>query len=150
MFLILDLYSLIVKISKPYKEEQMGKVWLGPFLFFVPLNPDDIKIALQCDYKPTMYEEVIDYGLLMLNGDTFKLHRKAVYPIFSAKSLQNFLPATNQIANEILDNFEVKTKAFNLIHLTMDFSIASSLINFFGAKHVDKEQRKKFLEATDA
>jgi cytochrome P450 len=126
------------------------KAWLGPLLFFIPFSPEDIKIILNsgdCQNKPSfLYKPVFTYGLISMNGNEYKAHRKAAVSLFTWKALQSFLPSINEVMNEFLINFDTKLqpKTFEPTKQILNFALNSTLSTIFGLK-IDQKYREKFV-----
>lgn len=149
--MLLDIYSTISQILDPYKSKGVVKNWLGTWLFVFCLDPEDTKIILNspaCQDKPRkIYDKLFEFGLVSINGEKYKMHRKAITPLFSLKSLKSFLPLINEAANEFMINFDSKlTKDFfDISHNTMDFAFYSTLRTFLAADDVDEAVRMEIL-----
>jgi cytochrome P450 len=130
---------------KPFTSSRQFKMWLGPELAFIPLNPEDIKTLMNsesCQDKPLwIYEEVSPYGLLSSNGQKLKLHKKVASPAFQPKSLKSFLPKTNRIANEFLMDFEsrLKSEVVDVSRETSVFMFKATFASLFDVKSLENE-----------
>jgi cytochrome P450 len=150
-----DAYQTITEYLEPYKSEPLVKAWFGPFLSVVCFNPEDIKIVLNspdCLKKPRLiYSSLFDFGLISINGEEYKAHRKAVSPLFTPKSLKTFLPSLNKVAYEFLVNFDGKLKGslIDVSHDTLDFALNTSFRNFMNIHDVDQDVRTDFLKHFD-
>jgi cytochrome P450 len=139
-------------LVEPFESEPLMKAWLGPFLCVLCLNPEDARIILNspdCQDKPRIfYSSLAEFGLLTINGEEYKAHRKATTPLFTPKSLRSFLPLFDKVANEFLVNFDknLDEKAFDISCNTMDFALNSTLITFLGVERVDEAVRLNFLK----
>jgi cytochrome P450 family 313 len=131
------------------------KAWFGPFLTVVCFNPEDIKIVLNspdCLKKPRLiYSSLFDFGLISINGEEYKAHRKAVSPLFTPKSLKSFLPSVDKFADEFLVNFDRKLKgvSVDVSYDTLDFALNTSFRNFLNIDDVDEDVRTDFLKHFD-
>jgi cytochrome P450 len=102
------------------------KFWLGPKLFIITDNPDDIQILLNSpnsSYKDEVYkfmEEPFKLGcggLISLNGDTWRHHRKLLNPCFTMKILDGYVPIFNKCARNMSDNvakYAASGEVFNI------------------------------------
>lgn len=130
--------------------DEGGKLWFGPFLTYVVRKPEDIQIILNsddCQDKPLFfYRELFEYGLIVMNGDEYKVHRKATAPLYTLKSLRNFVPQFDGVMNKFLVDFDsnLKLETFDLVRDTMDFALNGNLVTFFGV-HMEKKLRVEFL-----
>lgn len=144
-----DIYELIVKHMEGFNEGV--KIWFGPFLMFFPRKPEDVKIILNsedCQDKPLFfYRELFTYGLIAMNGDEYKAHRKAFNPLFSPKALRSYIPMLDDVMNKFLVDFDMnlKSETFDLSYDTMDYTFNGNLVTFFGID-VEKSIRADFLK----
>jgi cytochrome P450 len=71
-----------------------SSVWLGPKLYVLTDNPDDVQILLNAPnsmYKDGVYRfmncfDLNAAGLISSSGDTWKYHRKLLNPCFTPKN----------------------------------------------------------------
>lgn len=143
----------MLQLISKFPLEKGIKAWFGPILTFVPLKPEDIKIILNsehCQDKPLfVYNQLFTYGMISMNGDEYKNHRKAILPLFYPKTLQSFLPILDGLMKKFLVDFELnlKPETFDLKHDSMDFMLNANLITSFGI-HIEKETRKNFMKSS--
>jgi hypothetical protein len=109
-----DLYRMITEILKTFESQRLVKNWLGPMLWVFCINPEDTKIIMNspdCLDKPRIiYGAIFEFGLISINGEEYKAHRKAITPLFKLYSLRAFLPKINQVLDEFLVEFDRKLK----------------------------------------
>lgn len=118
-------------------------------------DPKDIKIALnaeECFDKPSlMYSLYFEYGMFVIGGDEYKLHRKTINPAFNIKSIQRYLPIMNMKMNELLQRFDsrLKPEAVEFGHYGADFTLDTILSTMFGIEHTSEGARLKLIEDFD-
>lgn len=131
------------------------KVWFGPKLMLVVKSPEDLKIILNADEshdKPLFFYKMFTRcGLIVLNGNESKVHRKAINPVFSPKNLRNYLPIIDNKVKTFLNRFETRlnSKSIDMHHYALDFSIETILAALFGNEEVDENERLFFIKATE-
>ncbi|CAG4952015.1 unnamed protein product [Colias eurytheme] len=73
----------------------VNKVWVGPSLYIVTFNPDDIqKILENCLQKDSSYKFLQDWlgnGLFVAPVDLWKVHRKLLLPIFHNRIIEDYI-----------------------------------------------------------
>lgn len=149
LFSVADFYSFMVNLMKGFDDGV--KAWIGPFLFFIPQKPEDIQIILNsvdCQNKPLfLYRELFSYGLIAMNGEEYKVHRKAFSPLFTPKALRSFVPMLDDIMNKFLVDFDsnLKPEAFDMLYDSMDYTFNANLVTFLGV-NMDKKERSTFLD----
>jgi cytochrome P450 len=142
----------LIEHLKPFESERLVKNWLGPWLWIFCLDPEDTKIILNspdCLKKPrTIYSAMFDFGLISINGEEYKAHRKAITPLFTLKALKSFLPLIDGVANEFLVDFDKRLTgdSMDISHDTLDYALNATLVTFLGAEAVEREVRWNFLE----
>jgi cytochrome P450 len=142
-------------LNKPFESERLVKNWYGPWLWIFCLDPEDTKIILNspdCLNKPRIiYSSLFDFGLISINGEVHKAHRKAVTPLFNPKSLKSFISLIDEVANKFLGRFDAKLngESFDISHHTMEFGLHSILRTFLLENTVDEETRTQFLKNFD-
>jgi hypothetical protein len=151
-FIFPDFLNVLMSITEAYKSEPLVKIWYGPLLYVSCFNPEDAKIVLNSPRflkKPRIvYSSLAKFALLTISGEEYKVHRKAITPLFTPKSLKNFLPLINQVANEFLVEFDenLTGKYFDISFNTLDFALNSILRTFFNIDEISKESRMKLLD----
>jgi cytochrome P450 family 4 len=79
------------------------RFWIGPKLFILVDQPDDVQIVLNSpnsSYKGEVYAFLEFFkkgsgGLITINGEKWKTHRKLLNPCFIPKILDSYLPIFN-------------------------------------------------------
>jgi cytochrome P450 family 313 len=146
----------MVTPGDPYVTKRLFKYWFGSVLIVSCLNPEDVKIILNsphCLEKPRfIYSSIANFALLTISGEEYKVHRKAITPLFTPKSLKNLLPLVNQAANEFLTDFDktLNGSIFDISFDTLDFALNSTLRSFFNINDIDRRTRTKLLEHLSA
>lgn len=150
----IDFYSTLVSITQKF--ETTFKVWLGPLLFLMVRDADDLKTILsseECfDKMGIIYKRYFSYGLFVLEGDEYKSHRKAINPLFTPAALKSYLPTVNKKVEDFIFRFDRSfdpKEEIEFARLATDFSFDSSLEIFFGIGHVDQDKRLKIVEAVE-
>jgi cytochrome P450 len=99
--------GLFAKYPSPFK------FWLGPDLFIMTDDPDDIQILLNApnsSYKDEVYKFIeepfngLPAGLITANGDAWRHHRKLLNPCFTMNILDTYVPIFNRCARNMSDN----------------------------------------------
>lgn len=142
-----DLYSSGMDLVNSFKSS--FKVWAGPFLVFVVRDAKEVEILLnseKCFEKPKMiYNTFFSYGMLTMGGDSYKLHRKTILPLFYPTALQRYSKIINAKVNNFLTEFDgVKSSEIEMSEYVLDFSLDSFFATMFGM-NIDKKIRRKFL-----
>ncbi|CAG9788742.1 unnamed protein product [Diatraea saccharalis] len=79
-----------------------AQIWIGPLLYYVTLNPDDVqKILENCLEKDVSYKFLQTWlgdGLFVAPVDLWKVHRKVLLPIFHNRIIEEFLPTFGEQA----------------------------------------------------
>jgi cytochrome P450 len=87
-------------------------VWLGPKLYVITDNPDDVQILLNAP-NSMHKDEVYDFmncfglnaaGLISSSGETWKNHRKLLNPCFAPKVLESYTPIFNKCGRILTRN----------------------------------------------
>lgn len=89
-------------------------------------------------------------GMLVIGGDEYRSHRKAIMPIFVKDCLRRYLVITNTKMRNFLQRFEMEldSKPFDFIHQSCDFALDTLLATLFGMS-VEKDVRAQFLHDAD-
>lgn len=136
MCFVSDMYSFGLNLSKAFKTN--CKLWAGPYLLLIVKDPEDVKIIFNSDKcsdkTPFVYNVYFSYGLLVMNGDKYKLHRKSMMPLLYPTNLKTFLPITNAKTISFLKEFDSKlsSKAADFSCHFMDLTFDTSLVTLFG------------------
>lgn len=145
----LDVYSTASDLSRKFKST--FKFWVGPFLFLIVKDADDIKIALNsefCSEKPSIfYKPYSNFALLTMGGNMYKLHRKNINPLFYPAFLKSLLPIINSKMQSFLERFDstLNQNAFDFSIHSMEFTLDTILATMFGRNDVDEDVRRKFV-----
>lgn len=131
--------------------ESSYKVWVGPFLVYVVRDPEDIQTALnsdECFEKPAFYRQYFSYGMVVMGGDEYKLHRRITCPMFNPSALLNYLPKVNKKMNNFLKRFDEKldSEEVDFCVDAADFTLDTALSTLFGVENSDEAARKKLVE----
>ncbi|XP_039756608.1 cytochrome P450 4c3-like [Pararge aegeria] len=73
----------------------ISKVWIGPSLYIVSLNPEDVqKILENCLQKDSSYRFLQNWlgnGLFVAPVDLWKAHRKVLLPVFHNRIIDDYI-----------------------------------------------------------
>lgn len=148
------MYSTLVGFSKCY--ESSFRLWLGPILVLMVRDAADLKIILnseECfDKIDFIYKQLFTYGLLVMGGDEYKLHRKQINPLFYPMALRSYLPIINGKLKNFMARFDSGLKPneeFELSILTGDFTMDTILATMFGVDHVDEKVRLGLIDSME-
>ncbi|XP_063829591.1 cytochrome P450 4C1-like [Ostrinia nubilalis] len=76
------------------------KLWIGPSLYVVSLDPEDVqKILENCLEKDSTYKFLrtwLGNGLFVAPVDKWKVHRRAVLPIFNNRIIEDYIEVFGQ------------------------------------------------------
>ncbi|KAJ8715081.1 hypothetical protein PYW08_005062 [Mythimna loreyi] len=99
-----NIRSLVQKI------EEMGTVstvWIGPSLYVVSLDPDDVqKILENClekDYSYKFLQAWLGNGLFVAPVDLWKAHRRLLLPIFHNRIIEEYIEVFGEQGNILVD-----------------------------------------------
>lgn len=119
-------------------------------------DADDLKTILsseECfDKMELFYRLMFDHGLLVLNGKTYKLHRKTVAPVFSPAQIRSFFPIIKQKMSNFVEHFESQLdplKEIDFSSYSLDFALETFLSTMFSEDNVTKNERLKFIHAME-
>ena len=118
----LEIYTYITADSKMMlkklnvfcnNEAELVKSWLGPILYVIATNPDDLKIvfnAKQCYDKPDFlkFSGMLVKGSLFGNLQYWRSHRKVTNPFFGHQGLKAVIPNFNEKTKILIKNLEKK------------------------------------------
>lgn len=151
---LLALYSLFAGFTKCYKTN--FKAWIGPFLMLFIRDADDLKTILnseKCfDKVSILYEKVIDYGLLVIGGETYKLHRKSINPIFHPTQLKSFIPIIKRKMDDFLLRFDSRietSEEIEMSHFASDFTLDTILATMFSNNDITENERMRFIVSSE-
>ena len=119
-----DTKMMLKIINKSFdNKSDIAKTWLGPVLFIIVNNPDDVKTifnAKQCYDKPNFikFAMKIEQGSLFGDLQYWRTHRKVTSPYFAYQSLRSVLPIFNEKTKILIKNLEsmVDKEAFNIFY----------------------------------
>lgn len=85
------------------------RIWLTILPYVVLVEPDDIQVVLNsmkhtrkiCFYQ--LFDNFIGKGLITLEVDKWKLHRRLLQPAFHLHVLEKFAETFNECANRLVD-----------------------------------------------
>lgn len=119
-------------------------------------DADDLKTIFnseECfDKINLMYKQMNDYGLFVLNGDTYKHHRKTVNPVFNPVNLRSYLPILNSKMGEFIKRFDSHLqplKEIDISHYTTDFTLETIFSTMFSNNEINEDDRRRFIKAVD-
>ncbi|XP_034249963.1 cytochrome P450 4C1-like [Thrips palmi] len=90
------------------------KLWLGPVLVVIVSRPDDLELvftdARLADKPWLMYassmEPCLGAGLITMNGEDYRRHRRLIAPSFAQNVLHSFAPSFNANAHRLVDRLD--------------------------------------------
>lgn len=125
-------------------------------LFLIIRDPDDLKTILtseECSAKlGYVYKLYFNYGLFVLEGDEYKLHRKAINPLLTPAAIKSYLPIINKKVKSFIDRFDSRLKPNEEIEfgrLATDFAFDSFLSTFYGVDHVAEDKRMEIVKTVE-
>ncbi|CAG9569439.1 unnamed protein product [Danaus chrysippus] len=106
-------WSLIKEMSlECQKLDGVMKVPLGPRTVYVLTNPEDcLTVSNACLQKDSVYDFAKNWigdGLITASVPIWKMHRKLLDPLFSARILNNFMEVFNTLSRVLIKNLEVE------------------------------------------
>lgn len=145
---------MIKNFSKDFKTT--FKVWFGPYLMIFVRDADDFKKILTSeesfDKVNLMYDKIIDFGLLTLGGDTYRLHRKIVIPVFFPTNLKSYFPIIREKMNDFLKRFDDRLDSsdeLEFCHLAQDFTFETIMATMFSKDDVTEHERLEYVHASE-
>ncbi|OWR47999.1 cytochrome P450 4C1, partial [Danaus plexippus plexippus] len=108
-------WSLIKEISREcQKQDGVIKVTIGPKTLYVLTDPEDsLTVSNACLQKDSVYDFAknwIGNGLITASLPIWKIHRKVLDPLFSARLLNNFMEVFNNLSRVLIKNLEVEVE----------------------------------------
>lgn len=149
------LYTAMIRLTKQFRSTFTA--WLGPFLLVVVRDADDMKAILaseECFDKVNFFYDLFDFecGLLVLNGKTYKQHRRNTIPVFHPAQLKKFLPIAREKMNNFLKRFDGRLEPLKEIdfgHLATDYALETTLATMFSNNSFTENERIKMITATE-
>jgi cytochrome P450 len=153
---ITEVFSTIKKLVTEYPRPT--RLWLGPRLFVVLDHPDDVQCVINSQnalYKDKVYKFLECFGgpgMITINGDMWKIHRKVLNPCFNMKILESYMPIFNNGSRILAENIEKHAggDTFNIesyFHAcTLDLVIETTMGVPF---NIQKNENMGFLNASD-
>lgn len=82
-----------------------------------------------------------------MNGEDYKVHRKAVLPLFFPMALKTYLPTINAKVKSFLEKFDFKLSvdAIDFHHHAMDFALETSMDAIYEINVADNV-RQQFID----
>ncbi|BET03464.1 cytochrome P450 [Nesidiocoris tenuis] len=129
--------------SMSFKDEfqDVGKIWLGPRLVVLLVNPKDIELILSSNVhlrKSSEYryfEPWFGNGLLISYGDTWKTHRKMIAPTFHLNVLKRFMDEFNKNSKLVIDRMATEDgKHFDCHDYMSEIMVETLLETVMGVK----------------
>lgn len=120
-------------------------------------DADDLKTIYtseECfDKVNLMYDQVLDFGLLVLGGSTYKLHRKTYNPVFYPAQLRSYFPIIKRKMDGFIERFDSRLepgKEVEFSHFTTDFTLESILATMFANDDITEAQRTAIIDAIES
>lgn len=91
----------------------------------------------------------IPYGIVVLEGIEAKIHRRTITPVFSPKSIRNYLSIIDIKMSSFLKRFDsrLSDEKIDMIHVISDYTFETVLVSFFENDTIDEEERMKCINA---
>nr|XP_049703317.1 cytochrome P450 4c3 [Helicoverpa armigera]WRX05951.1 CYP4AU1 [Helicoverpa armigera] len=90
-------------VEKIEKLDSVTKIWIGPSLYIVSLNPEDVqKILENClekDYSYKFLQTWLGNGLFVAPVDLWKAHRRLLLPIFHNRIIEDYIEVFGEQGN---------------------------------------------------
>ncbi|KAL4703539.1 hypothetical protein ACJJTC_010159 [Scirpophaga incertulas] len=87
-----------------------SKIWIGPSLYYVTLNPEDVqKILENCLDKDSSYKFLRSWlgnGLFVAPVDLWKQHRRQLVPLFHHRIIEDYIDVFGQQSAILLQRLE--------------------------------------------
>ncbi|XP_045774553.1 cytochrome P450 4C1-like [Maniola jurtina] len=84
----------------------VSKIWIGPSLYIVSFNPDDVqKILENCLQKDSSYRFLqtwLGNGLFVAPVDLWKAHRRVLLPVFHSRIIDDFIDVFGEQGNVLV------------------------------------------------
>ncbi|XP_024085651.1 cytochrome P450 4g15-like [Cimex lectularius] len=135
----------LYEMSFQDKFQDLAKLWLGPRLVVILVNPKDIEIILSSsvhlkksnEYK--FFEPWFGNGLLISNGDTWKTHRKMIAPTFHLNVLKRFMDEFNKNSKCVISRMAKENgKPFDCHDYMSECMVETLLETVMGVKQASK------------
>lgn len=113
------MFNTINNMPNGYESSVM-KIWIGPELMVFAHTPESLQIVLnskKCLHKSKQYDVLLlDKGLIVGSGQTWKNHRKILNPAFGIGILQKLIPTFDEKSKIFVKNLkcEVNKKPFDV------------------------------------
>lgn len=99
-----------------------------------------------------VYKLYFNYGLFVLEGDEYKLHRKAINPLLTPAAIKSYLPIIDNKVKSFIDRFDSRltpNEEMEFGRLATDFAFDSFLATFFGIDHVGESKRMEIVKTVE-
>ncbi|XP_022903435.1 cytochrome P450 4g15 [Onthophagus taurus] len=105
-----EVFKVALEVAS--KQENLVRIWAGPYLLVGLFNPADVELILSSNVhleKSVEYEFFQPWfgnGLLISYGDIWRNHRKMIAPTFHMNILKSFFPQFNDISKNVCRKME--------------------------------------------
>ncbi|XP_061379982.1 cytochrome P450 4c3-like [Danaus plexippus] len=150
-------WNLIKEMSREcQKLDGVMKVPLGPRTIYVLTDPEDcLTVSNACLHKDRVYDFAknwIGNGLITASLPIWKIHRKVLDPLFSARLLNNFMEVFNSLSRVLIKNLEVEVEKgpFDPYVYSRRHALELICMISFGTKLMDNiECKNKYMEKVE-
>ena len=149
-----DFYQSVSGLIKKF--DSICKFWFGPYLLLWIFDHRDIKTVLtsqNCNHKPEIfYHSFFKHGLVLENGEKYKVQRKAANPAFNPSALRSYNPIINRKMTKFLESFEdhvEKSKVIDFKLFSQDFALDTVIETMFGVDDIDREDRMNLVNGIE-
>lgn len=108
--------------SSFYNKSDLAKTWLGPILFIITNNPDDVRVVFNsraCFDKPYFVKFAEIYkGSLFGDLEYWRSHKRIMNPFFGMQGLRSAISIFNEKSKILVRNLEsmVGKEEFNIFN----------------------------------
>lgn len=136
-------------------KSDLTKTWLGPILFVITKNPEDVKTVFNakgCYDKPYFIKFTqLQKGSLFGNIEYWRSHRKIMNPYFGVNGLKSVVPIFNEKTKIMMKNagkYEGKGE-FDVFHIMTALTL-ETILNVMDFKvdiqHQEEKSRDAFIK----
>ncbi|XP_022822866.1 cytochrome P450 4c3-like [Spodoptera litura] len=88
----------------------VSSVWIGPSLYMVSFNPDDVQkileTCLEKDYSYKFLQTWLGNGLFVAPIDLWKVHRRLMLPIFHNRIIEDYIEVFGEQGNVLVERLQ--------------------------------------------
>lgn len=141
------LLEYVYGISFDPMYKNFAKIWLGPRLVIILVNPKDVEIILSSNVYLTKSLEYRYFapwfgnGLLISNGETWRHQRKMIAPTFHLNVLKRFMDEFNKNSQRVINRMAKENgKTFDCHDYMSEVMVETLLETVMGVKQTTKER----------